>query len=180
MASEHASLIAGYADALVAIAQAEGVLDRVEDELFRFARTIEASPDLRSPLVDPATDTATKMGIVTDLLAQQANPQTIAAVALLIQTGRIRHLTEIADAVVERAASARQQTVAEVRSAVPLDAGQQQRLAQALARIAGREVALKVVVDPNVVGGLVTKLGDTVIDGSVSRRLVELRSRLTA
>jgi F-type H+-transporting ATPase subunit delta len=177
MAAE--GLVAGYADAVVAVARAEGALDRVEDELFRFARALEANPDLRGRLVDPGVDTAAKAAIVQDLLANRAHPQTVNAINFVVQAGRARNLVDIADAVVERAATLRQQSVAEVRSAVPLDRDQQHRLSTALARIAGRDVALKVVVDPHVVGGLVAKIGDVVIDGSIARRLGDLRTRLT-
>ena len=68
--------------------------------------------------------------------------------------------------------------MAEVRSAVPLTDDQQRRLADALAKVVGGTVSLKVVVDPNVVGGLVATVGDKVIDGSVRNRLDELKSRL--
>jgi F-type H+-transporting ATPase subunit delta len=151
----------------------------VEDELFRFARAVDGSPELRDRLVDPSIDVGTKLGIVTDLLGDRAHPQTLSAVAFVVQAGRARQLTQIADAVVGQAAESRAQAVAEVRSAVALTADQRRRLARALARIAGRDVDLKIVVDPGVVGGVVVRMGDTVIDGSVSHRLAEVRSQLT-
>jgi F-type H+-transporting ATPase subunit delta len=68
--------------------------------------------------------------------------------------------------------------VAEVRSAVPLDADQRARLAEALQRATGKAVELKVVVDPTVMGGLVAQVGDTVIDGTVRHRLDQLKALL--
>ena len=97
----------------------------------------------------------------------------------IVQAGRARQLAAISDTVVARAAAARAHTVAEVRSAVPLADQQRRRLAQALGRVAGTEVDLKVIVDPSVVGGLVVRIGDTVIDGTVAKRLAEVRSHLT-
>ena len=67
-------------------------------------------------------------------------------------------------------------TVAEVRSAVPLDDDQQRRLSAALVNATGKQVELKVVVDPSVLGGLVAQVGDTVIDGSVRSRLQQLQT----
>ena len=76
---------------------------------------------------------------------------------------------------VARAAKARQREVAEVRSAVDLTDDQRQRLATALTSATGKDVEVKVVVDPTVMGGVVATIGDTVIDGSVRHRLDQLR-----
>jgi F-type H+-transporting ATPase subunit delta len=173
------AVVAGYAQAIVAVAEAEGALERVEDELFRFGRAVLEHTELRDQLVDPAVDPAVKIGIVTDLLGDRAHPQTLSAVSFVVQSGRARQLPAIADAVVARAAEARAQAVVEVRSAVALSAEQRRRLVQALTRVVGQDVDLKVIVDPDVVGGIVARIGDTVIDGSVARRLAEVRTQLT-
>ena len=172
-------VVQGYAKAIFTVARAEGALERVEDELYAFAQAVERSTELRDRLVDPTVDTAARLGTVTDLIGGRAHPQTVSAVAYIVQAGRARQLPEITRALVELSADSRSQALAEVRSAYPLDANQQRQLSDALARVAGKPVTLKVVVDPAVVGGVVAKIGDTVIDGSVSRRLAELRSALT-
>jgi F-type H+-transporting ATPase subunit delta len=102
------------------VADAEGALERVEDELFRFGRAVQEHPELRDRLVDPSIDTGTKLGIVTDLLGDRAHPQTLSAIAFVVQAGRARQLTQIADAVARIAAESRAQAVAEVRTAVEL------------------------------------------------------------
>ena len=169
----------GYAQAMLNVAAAEGNLAQVEDELYRFARAFEANPDLGRQLGDSAIDLQTRTGIVTDLLDGRAHPQTINAVSYIVQAGRSRQLPEIADAVVTKAATSRSRGVAEVRSAVPLDDEQVRRLAAALQQSSGQHVDVKVVVDPDVVGGLLVRIGDTVIDGTVARRLQEMRTALT-
>ncbi|MFM7126017.1 MAG: ATP synthase F1 subunit delta, partial [Actinomycetota bacterium] len=78
----------------------------------------------------------------------------------------------------QRASSAKQLEVAEVRTAVPLTADQQTRLSAALANATGRQVNLKVVVDPSVLGGIVATVGDTVIDGSIRTRVENVKTRL--
>jgi F-type H+-transporting ATPase subunit delta len=171
-------VVGGYTTAIVAGATAEDALDRVADELFRFARTIEGSPELGQRLGDEGADLAGRLALVDELLAGRAYPQTLAALAYVVQSGRGRQLVAIADAVVEQAATERGRSVAEVRSAVPLDDEQTARLASALSQASDRQVDVMVIVDPDVVGGLVVKMGDTVIDGSVARRLSELRLRL--
>jgi F-type H+-transporting ATPase subunit delta len=79
---------------------------------------------------------------------------------------------------VKRASSEKQLEVAEVRTAVALSDAQKTRLADALAKATGRRVNLKVVVDPNVIGGVVATVGDDVIDDSVRTRLDQVKARL--
>lgn len=169
--------VLAYARAILEVARAEGALSRVEDDLFRFARTVESTPALRDRLVDPAVDIGAKHAVLDELLG--GHPQTASAVMWIVQSGRARQMTDIADALVSLAAAARSAVVAEARVAVPLTDHQQQQLTAALAQSSGSAVELKVIVDPDVVGGMVVKMGDTVIDGSVARRLAELRGRLT-
>ena len=177
--AESDAAVEGYANAIFSVAQAEGALDRVEDELYRFARAYEANPDLGRRLGDQHIDVGTRIGIITDLLGGRAHPQTIAAISYIVQAERARQLTSIADAVVAKAASTRRRSVAEVRTAIPLDDEQVRRLAASLEQSSGREVEVKVVVDPEVVGGVVVRMGDTVIDGTVARRLADMRTALT-
>ena len=167
-----------YASALLQIAKAEGSLGRVEDELFKVARTIEGSDELRSALTDQAVPVEQRQGVVEDLLGGRASPTTTALVSFVVGAGRARDLPAIIDRLVERAAEERSEAVAEVRSAVPLDDGQRRRLAEALGRATGKRVSVKVVVDPSILGGIVAQVGDTIIDGSVRSRLNQLRDSL--
>lgn len=171
-------VVEGYARAILAAAEAEDVTDRVADELFRFAQTLAGNTELRERLNDPKVEVAAKLAVVDDLLSA-AHPQTPAAAMFVIHAGRTRHITQIAEAVVQLAAEARAKVVAIVRSAVELSQDHQRRLADALSESTGQQIEIKVLTDPSVVGGVVVSIGDTVIDGSVARRLAEFRSRLT-
>lgn len=166
---------AAYADALLQIARAEGVVERVEDELFKLARTFEGSDQLRSSLTDAAIPVERRAGVVEELLGKRAAPLTTAIVSFIVGAGRAHDLPAIVDAFVGQAAELRSEAVAEVRSAYPLDAAQQARLAEALGKATGKKVSVKVVIDPTVIGGIVARVGDTVIDGSVRSRLEQLR-----
>lgn len=172
------SAIDGYAAALFEIARAENVLDRVGDELFRFSRAVEAAPDLRSALTDPGTGDEAKLALLAELLGPKAHPVTMRLLGLVVAGGHIRELSAIADAFVARASAAGQASVAEVRVATPISEEQRTRLAAALSESKGRPVDVKVIVDPTVLGGVVTTIGDEVIDGSVRRRLEQLRASL--
>ncbi len=171
--------IDGYATALLEVARAEDRLDEVEDELFRFARALEGSDALRNSLTDQYIPAAKRQAIVEDLLGGRASPITTALVSFVVGAGRAGDLPEIISRLVERAAAAKKKVAAEVRSAVPLSDDQRTRLAAALSAATGKQVDLKVVVDPSVMGGLVAQVGDIVIDGSVRSRLDQLTSRLS-
>ena len=170
--------IEGYARGLFEIARAEGTLDEVEDELYRFARRFESSDQLRSALTDELIPPARRQAIIEDLLGAKATGTTTQLISMVVGSGRTRDLPAIIDSLVERASSAKSLELAEVRAAVPLTADQQTRLAAALTNATGKQVNLKVVVDPSVLGGIVATVGDTVIDGSVRTRIDQLKSRL--
>jgi F-type H+-transporting ATPase subunit delta len=171
--------IRGYAQAMFSVAEAEDALDEVEDELFRFARALDREHPFRDALTDPALPADRKRALLTEVLGERVNPVTVNLLGFIVEQGRARDLGAIVDELVALAAERRQSAVAEVRTAVPLDAAHRDRLAEALERATGRKIELKVVVDPTVVGGVVARIGDQVIDGSVRRRLELARERLS-
>jgi len=170
--------IEGYATALFEVARSEDALGRVTDELFRFSRAVEASPELRSALTDPTSAAEAKKTILDDLLGGKVHPVTTRLLNLVVEAGLARELSRLVDSFNQKASAAGQASVAEVRVARPLDDDQRWRLAEALSRAKGRPVDIKVIVDPSVMGGVVTTIGDEVIDGSVRRRLEQLRASL--
>ena len=115
--------IDGYARGLFELARAEGTLDEVEDELFRFARSYESSDQLRNALTDELVPADAAPAIVEDLLGGKATATTVQLVSLVVGSGRGRDLPAIIDRLVQRAASSKNLEVAEVRSAVPLSRG---------------------------------------------------------
>lgn len=167
--------VQGYAQAIFAVAQAEGVLDTVEDELFRFARTVQNETALRDALTDANLPASQRSKMVSELLGAKASPHTVNAIAFLVYQGRARDLVHIAEAFVALAAQARQQVVAEVRVVAPLDEAQRASLKAALESATGKQITLKVLVDPAVVGGLTARVGDLVFDASVRQRLQHVR-----
>jgi F-type H+-transporting ATPase subunit delta len=171
-------LVDKYAQGLLAMAEAEGVTDRVTDELYRFGRALGGNTDLREALGDRQLPVERRLGVVDELLGAKAHSQTVAAVAHVIQSGQGRLLVDIIDAFNRAAAARRDRAVAEVRTAVELTEDQRARLREALAKATGRDVELQVVIDEDVVGGVLATIGDTVIDGTVSRQLSRMRSRL--
>jgi F-type H+-transporting ATPase subunit delta len=170
--------IESWAQALLEIARAEGNLAEVEDELFRFARIVEGNDDLRTALANPGQPAERRASIVDELLENRSLQTTRAIAAFIVGAGRGHDLPAIVARFVELAAQSREHEVAEVRSSVPLDDSQIERLATALGRATKKNIEVRVVVDPTVMGGLVATIGDTVIDGTVRHRLDQLKETL--
>jgi F-type H+-transporting ATPase subunit delta len=170
--------IDAYAAALTEMATAEGVLERVVSELRDVKNVLESNDQLRTHLTDELVQVEARQKTLEALFAGKAHAVTTQFVGMVIGAGRGRDLAKIVDAAASRASGSTGVGMAEVRSAVALTDDQQRRLADALAKVVGGAVSLKVVVDPSVVGGLVATVGDKVIDGSVRNRLDELKSRL--
>ena len=178
MAESLSDRIEAYAKALLEVARAEGVLGEVEDDLFRFARVFEGNDDLRMALTDPALPTDRRMAVVEELMGGKALNTSAALASFVVGIGRAHELPAIVGRFVELAAAERQHAVAEVRSAVPLDEGQRTRLAEALSQATGKRVEVKVIVDEKVLGGIVARVGDTVIDGTIRHRLEQLKETI--
>ncbi len=178
MAESISERIEAYAKALLEVARAEGMLGEVEDDLFRFARVFEGNDDLRLALTDPSLPTDRRMAVVEELMGGKALNVSAALASFVVGIGRAHELPAIVGRFVELAAAERQHAVAEVRSAVPLDEGQRSRLAAALSQATGKQVEVKVIVDEKVLGGIVARVGDTVIDGTIRHRLEQLKETI--
>ncbi len=164
----------GY-QAAFTVAEAAGTLDTAEDEIFAFGRALDSSPELQMALTDPAQGPAVKAGIVRDLLADRATDATRAVLEYAVGHLHGQRIDAVIDDLVALAARQRERLVAEVTVAAPIDDDQRRRMTQALSRLKGREVRLNVAVDPTVLGGAHVRIGDEVIDGTVSARLETAR-----
>lgn len=168
-----------YAQAIVSIATGENALDVVDDELLRIAHAVRDDRDLHEVLTNRQFAVGRRLEAVEEIL-EAAHPATRTAVALLVSSGTVRRLEAVANRVAELAAAERERDLAEIHVAVPLDDDQRDSLRRGLERATGKQLELQVFVDPSVVGGVRAKVGDTVIDGSVARRLEDVRARLSA
>lgn len=168
----------GYAKALFEIARTESDLERIADELFRVARVLEKEHQLRQTLTDVAVPTEAKEKLIDDLLGEKASRHTVNIIKFVLGQGRERELVEISDELARIAEEESKREIAEVRVAVPLTDEQEARLSEALGKATGKNVSVKTVVDPGIIGGVQARVGDVVIDGSVRRKLDLLRERL--
>ncbi|GAA3879956.1 F0F1 ATP synthase subunit delta [Saccharothrix violaceirubra] len=163
---------------LLVRAERAGRLDAVEDELFRLGRIVAGNHELERALTDAGAIGAGKVALVDSLIAGKVDDVTKTLVDQLVRAPRGRSVVVGLGELAALAAKRRERSVAHVRSAVELDAAQQDRLEATLTRIYSRPIALHVEVDPTLRGGLLIKIGDEVIDGSVAGRLAALRRDL--
>ena len=173
-----ANRIEGYAAAVFEAARAEGAVDIVGEELYRFSHALDTHAELRKALLDESVPAERRQGIIEDLFEGKVSRLTTAIVSFLVATGRARELSEIAVGLVNRIAAEHEKEVAEVRSAVPLSDDQRDRLAEALSNNLGKPVEVRVIVDPSVMGGLIARVGDVVIDGTIRHRLELLKEAM--
>jgi len=164
-----------YAEAFYGVIVAEGEANEIQNELFQFGLEVNKNDQLRDTLSDPHLPAAVRQQIVQDILEGKAHDVTVALITMLVGTGRVRELSSIVGHLQERTASLGSKTIAEVRSAVALTDDQKARLAASLKASTGHDVDIVVIIDPTVLGGIVTQIGDTVIDGSVRHRLAQLK-----
>lgn len=171
--------VRGYAAGILAIAKGERVLERVEAELFELGRQVDESSELRSTLTDPRLPLDRKRAMVSDLLGGRATELTVGLAEFLAGQGLFSEMGAIATSLAQQGAASRSNQLAEIRSAVALDEETVDRLTTALSRATGATLEVKVIVDPSVVGGIVARVGDTVIDGSVATKLASLRQAVS-
>ena len=166
-------------DVLLYDAEQAGSLGEIEDELFRFERILEAEPELTT-LLDSATQPADRrVELLRDLLSGKVTPITMLLLEHAIRSGRRRGITAAIGRLLEDAAARQDRSVARVISAVPLTDAQESRLTAVLSEQFGRRISVRTAVEPAVRGGLMIRIGDEVIDGTVSTRLAAARKAVT-
>ncbi|MCU1657826.1 MAG: synthase subunit delta [Pseudonocardiales bacterium] len=165
-------------DALFGAAERAGVIDEVEDELFRFERILSDQSQLTTLLDEIAVDAPRRIALLDQVVGGKVQPITKALLEHAVASQRKRSVTLAIDELLDEAAALRERSVARVLSAVELTAQQQSRLAAALSDLYGRPITIRTAVDPAVRGGLVIRVGDELIDGSVAARLTSARAAL--
>ena len=170
---------ARYARALLDVANTESDPERAEQELAAFVDLVRANPDLERALANPVVSAADKRAIVQQIL-ERLKPTTPVGklLPLLASRGRLALLPDLLDVYRERLMEYRNVLSAEVTTAAPLSPERAEQLQQRLANATGRTITMTTKVDASIIGGVVTRIGGTVYDGSVATRLAKVRNRL--
>ena len=170
---------ARYARALLDVAITESDPDRAEQELAAFVDLVRQNPDLARAFANPVVSAADKRAVVQQIL-DRLKPATPAGklIVLLASRGRLALLPDLLDVYRERLMEHRNVLRAEVTTAIPLSPERTSQLQQRLASATGRVVTMTTKVDSSLIGGVVTRIGSTVYDGSVATQLAKFRDRL--
>lgn len=174
------SVAARYARALVDVARKEADPQVVESELASFVALYQRHQALSHVLTNPAVPASRKAALVRELVERGRLSAIVGRLlGLLAERDRLVLLPELLDEYRRRLLDLMNVVRAEVVTAVPLPQDRVAALEQALAAMTGRTVSMEARVDPAIIGGVVTKIGSVVYDGSVKRQLEKMRETLT-
>ena len=167
-----------YARALLQLLDA-GAIERAGRELKEFTAAWNASRELRGVFENPSIVQQARRAVLREVAQQMGMLEPVRDLLLLLSDRRrIRHVPEIADAFEAMAEARGGRVRAEVITASALPPGYFAELEKVLREVTGKQVVLSHRVDPALIGGVVTKIGDQVYDGSVKSRLSELKEEL--
>lgn len=175
------SSAARYARALLDVSRAEGDPQAVDRDLEDFVSLVRGNPALERALVNPAIPVQRKSALVKELLDRSpVNPVLAKLLVLLAERDRLVLLPDLLEDYRRRLMDLMKVVQAEVTSAVPLPAPAAEAIERAIAERTGRTVRLTARVDPAIIGGVVTRIGCVVYDGSVKRQLEKMKDALTS
>lgn len=165
-----------YARALYMIGVEENKLDAITKDLQSVADAVRISPELHELLANPVIPQSSRRAVMEEISARLGLASTTRNVVMLLTDRRRGALIPaIADALVQLSDERQGKVHAEVTSAVPLTDAQVARLTASLEKLTGQKVTLKRSVDASLIGGVITRIGDKLYDGSVRTRLAEIR-----
>ena len=168
----------GYASSLVEMAKVAAGLDAVDKDLRFVAETLSGHLELRKTLNDAQVSLERKNAVLEELFGNKVEPVTLNFVRFLANMGRVDNLPDIAELFAKRLEAEENKIIAEVTTAIPLDAGHSARLTKKLSELTGREVAVRAKVDEGLIGGIVVRIGGKLLDGSVRNQLSRLRQQM--
>jgi F0F1-type ATP synthase delta subunit len=171
--------VAGYADALLDEIDTDNFTS-IEDDLFRWARTVEANEGLRHLLLDRDADLDARLGLTDQLLTGKVNPVSLDLARFTIIGGRPRDVVGTLDFLVNYVAQSRDWRIARVHTARALDDASQRQLVGSLSALTGKNVELQIAEQPSLLGGVLVEIGDLRLDATTRGRLGSLHDAVAS
>lgn len=169
-----------YAQAVFNIARAENMVDQVEDELGQLKDEITSNLELKKNLTDPSIENYEKIKVMLEILGDDGSKAIKSFAAMMVILDAIDSFEQTYKDFVELANQLKRQVSIEVISVIELDKKILNEIKENVDKKTGLDVRIKNVLDKNIIGGLVIKIGDKVIDLSIKDKLEDLKNKLKA
>lgn len=166
-----------YAQAIFDLAREENKLEQWSNDLTALSQVF-SQPQARVFLENPKTARDKKLQFVQTVVGKRVSPQALKLAQMLVQRDRFTYATSILEAYTSMWNRLRGIEVAHVTTAIPVDAAEAKQIQTRLAALTGKQITLDLKVDPDIIGGMVAQVGDTLLDGSIRTRLQNLRKQL--
>jgi F-type H+-transporting ATPase subunit delta len=172
------AVAARYAQALFDVARDTNTITETENELRGVLQTVKDSRELQQVLYNPQVPVDLKKEVIKEVFGAHVSKKTLNFLCVILDRRREVYLKDIVAHYIALADETRNVIQAEVTSAVELPAAHKEDLMSILSRMTGKEIRISYHVDPEIVGGLVVRLGDRIIDASIKRQLERLRDSI--
>lgn len=167
-----------YARALIGAAKNAGVADQVIEQLGRLVDDyLTKSPELLAAFASPRIDQNEKIRVIDRIFADEFNPILIKFLKVMAGRDRLGYVSAVRSAAESIHDEMMGRVVASVRTAVPLDDALRAQIADQLGSMMNKQVRLSESVDPDLIGGMIIRIGDRVFDSSVANQLNKMARR---
>ncbi|MGQ9663419.1 MAG: ATP synthase F1 subunit delta [Kiritimatiellia bacterium] len=178
MRNEGSETYEHYATALLSLALAADQIAKTEEDLSALQRLVAKNEELRRFVTDPLIRIEGKILVLRRILGTGVSELTLRFLEILVVTGAIRNLDAIVESFFQQLAARRRKISGELVSPVPIPPEKVAIIEKEASRILGKDVKLRVVTDPDLLGGLYLRVGDFVIDGTIDRQMKTLAASL--
>ena len=168
-----------YAEALADVATARNQVEQIDNEVRIFAEMMKSSRELHDTFASPIVSQTDKLKVLEALISRtQTGPMTANLLRTMLSHYRLHHVAEVYEQFRREMNERKGLIVAEVTTATQVGAAEQAKLGRTLEQLTGKQVEFKFKTDPSLIGGVVTRVGSVVYDGSVRTQLQEIKERL--
>ena len=168
-----------YAEALADVATARNQVEQIDHEVRVFAEMMKSSVELHDTFASPIVSQSDKLRVLEALIARtRTGEMTANLLRTMLSHYRLHHLAAVYEQFRREMNERKGLIVAEVTTAAEVGAAEQAKLGRTLEQMTGKQVEFKFKTDPSLIGGVVTRIGSIVYDGSVRSQLHEIKERL--